>query len=107
MDLNSWLLSDVEDGAFKSLTYAHELAQRMRANKITAETAANPENIAKMDKIRAEAFAEALYNTFNEDSKLADSFKNFSNKSVAGYLISETLLPFKKVPINILKTATD
>jgi len=107
MDLNSWLLSDVEDDAFKSLTYAHELAQRMRANKITAETAANPENIAKMDKIRAEAFAEALYNTFNEDSKLADSIKNFSNKSVAGYLISETLLPFKKVPINILKTASD
>ena len=107
MDFNSWLLSDVEDGAFKSLTYAHELAQRMRANKITAETAARPENAAKMDKLRAEAFAEALYNTFNEDSKLADSIKNFSNKSVAGYLISETLLPFKKVPINILKTASD
>lgn len=107
MDFNSWLLSDVEDGSFKSLIYAHELAQRMRANGITAETATNPENIAKMDKIRAEAFAEALYNTFNEDSKLADSIKNFSNKSVPGYLISETLLPFKKVPINILKTSID
>ncbi len=107
MDFNTWLLSDVEDGSFKALTYAHELAQRMKANGITAETATRPGNLKKMDNLRAEAFAEALYNTFNEDSPTADAIKKLSQVHPSLHVLTETLLPFKKVPINILSTAAD
>ncbi|MBR5202652.1 MAG: hypothetical protein IKW45_05255 [Clostridia bacterium] len=107
MDFNSWLLSDVEDGSFKQLTYAFELAQRMKANGITPETANSPENLAKMDRFRKEAFDEALYNTFNEDNKLADWIKQGEKKWTGVYVAVETLSPFKKVPLNIVKTAND
>lgn len=107
MDLNSWLLSDVEDNSAKKFTYTHELAQRMAANNITPETANDIDNVATMDRLRAEAFEEALYNTFNQDNKLANRLTDLSRSSKVAHVATEALLPFKKVPLNIVTTGTD
>lgn len=107
MDFNSWLLSDIEDGAAKQVVYSHELAQRMAANKITPETANNPENIKKMDELRAEAFAEALYNTFNEDNTSSELLRKLGEKGLGWHIAVEALLPFKKVTLNIPKIGLD
>lgn len=107
IDFNSWLLSDVEDGFAKRLIYSNELAQRMKANGITAETANNPSNADIMNRLRAEAMVEAYYNTFNEDNKISNELNKLSRLNPAVNFVTETILPFKKVPLNILKTGTD
>lgn len=107
IDFNSWLLSDVEDGFAKRLIYSNELAQRMKANGITAKTANNPSNADIMNRLRAESMVEAYYNTFNEDNKISNELNKLSRLNPAINVVTETILPFKKVPLNILKTGTD
>lgn len=107
MDFNSWLLGDVEDGFAKRLVYSNELAQRMQANGITAETANGPANAEIMNRLRAEAMVESFYNTFNEDNKISNKINDLASSNAIAHVVVESIMPFKKVPLNIIKTGAD
>lgn len=72
----------------------------------------DPDNVSKADmkKARDFAFAEALYATFNTNNWLANKLTKFERDAdKAGYgtvarMAVESFIPFKRTPLNIMKT---
>ena len=95
--------------------YGDSLARYLKANGKDAEIFKStlPDDIALLRKAQAYAIDEAKKATFHQSSKFAEWLSNASQTAknsgggmkVAHYAL-ESLMPFKKTPINIIKSAT-
>ena len=72
-----------------------------------AEMARLKDTAAKMEKARDYALKQAEYATFHQDSKLASMLSAASGKSDLAKVFIDGLVPFKKTPINILKSGLE
>lgn len=79
--------------------YAKTMIGWLKANNLTFE------NLTKeqLAYARDYAFNQARIITFNEESKMANAIGKFSNTNMATKLIVDSMVPFKRTPINILK----
>lgn len=113
-DKNSGLL-EAEDWLGLKAKYSTSLAGYLKANGLGADALNSADEVAQNLVQRGREFAikEAQRATFHEQSTLADALSQFSrslnesNKkadNAIGMLI-EGIVPFKKTPINIVKTA--
>lgn len=111
-EINSKAL-DAEDVFAIRNKYGRALAGYLKANKKNASilTSTDPADVAFMEKARKFAIDEAKIATFHEDSKFAD-WLNATSKNAAqsdslgvqlGGVAIESLMPYKKTPINIFK----
>ena len=113
-DINSNLL-EVEDWAGLKTKYSTSLAGYLKANKLGAEVFNATDEASQhfLNLAREYAVQEAQRATFHEASSLADGLSGFSKKlnesgTTRGKAVSmliEGIVPFKKTPINIVKTA--
>ena len=111
-ELTSRLLT-MEDTNAMQRKYARALAGYLKANGYDTEifSSRNEEDAKFLDKARAYALKEAEIATFHEDNKLADILTQFSKTTAesdnaavkALNFMLESVMPFKKTPINILK----
>lgn len=106
-EFNSYMLGEVEDGGAKSMIYTRAMSQYMQANNLTPEFLKSDVGAADLQKARAYASAEALYNTFNEANGLSDAINKLENKNILTKIFLGSTLPFKKVPLNLVKTGFD
>ena len=79
--------------------YAKTMIGWLKANNLTFD------NLTKeqLAYARDYAFNQARIITFNEESKMANAIGKFSNTNMATKLIVDSMVPFKRTPINILK----
>jgi predicted nucleic acid-binding Zn-ribbon protein len=95
---------EAEDAFFLRQAYADSLAQFMKANGITAQTA--DQNILLMNQGRQYATQEALKATFRDANTVATWLSEASRKPVLGVVV-EGLVPFKKTPLNIIRRGVE
>lgn len=91
----------LEDSIFKSIHYTRTLAQFIKArgwniNSITVE---------QLQQARTHALLEADKATFNDASEFASMLNTIARKGGVGGFLIESIVPFKKTPINITKRA--
>lgn len=113
-DANSNLL-DVEDWVGLKAKYSTSLAGYLKANNLGEEVFNATDDASQqfMNLAREYAIREAQRATFHESSTLADALSGMSTKlkdsgTARGKAVSmliEGIVPFKKAPINIVKTA--
>ena len=96
VDIQSKFMSDAP--AMRK-AYAKTMIGWLKANNLTFE------NLTKeqLAYARDYAFNQARIITFNEESKMANAIGKFSNTNMATKLIVDSMVPFKRTPINILK----
>ena len=97
-NLNFELL-EREDGRFLRRHYRTALGQYLKANKIDL-TMMSEETLGKA---RAYAIMEAQKATYRNASKLATALQQAGNNSKIMKFVLDSVVPFKKTPINILK----
>lgn len=113
-DKNSELL-EAEDWFFLKRKYANTLARYLKSQNLDASVLTRTDDISKelAEKAREYAIKEAKKATFHEDNEFAEALSNFSRKmkesdKIANNVIHgmlEGVMPFKKTPVNIVKTA--
>lgn len=113
VDFNSDLL-EKEDMLFLRTKYGRALAGYLKANGADASIFTKKDDASKklLEKASEYAIKEAKRVTFHEDSLLADLLTDTSKKlkdkgditHTALNMALEGLVPFKKTPINIVKT---
>ena len=89
--------------------YSRALAGYLKANNLSTDILNGNSEVAQ--KARAYALNEAKIATFHEDSRLADLLNQISRTArntggVGGWFVNtaiESVVPFKKTPINIMK----
>lgn len=102
-DFNSKAL-ETEDWWFKSFAYKNALAQFLTANGI--KTKADIQNNKKLvEKAKQYATEQALIATFQQESWTAEQIAKFESKNLITKTVVGAVLPFKKTPINVAKTA--
>lgn len=107
-DLNTNLL-DKEDTIAMSRNFLHYLAGFMQARGWDVN---NLTDAQKQEAVQY-AFTNAEKNVYHQASKLAETLnsigrgKNASRGTKAIHMVIEGVLPFKKTPINILKTGIE
>lgn len=79
--------------------YAKTMIGWLKANNLTFD------NLTKeqLAYARDYAFNQARIITFNEESQMANTIGKISNTNMAIKLIVDSMIPFKRTPINILK----
>lgn len=95
---NSELLGG-EDMWYKTRYYKNALASYLQARQIDLDKITETE-IAKASQY---AITEAMKNTYADESALARWLNSAKSLGFGGYLAVESLLPFRKTPINIIK----
>lgn len=102
-ELNNKALS-AEDNIFKNSAFESTFREYLTANGIRTEADIqnNPEIV---EKGKQHAVEQALIATFQQDSWLADQISKAEKKNAAFGVGIGSVLPFKKTPINIAKTA--
>lgn len=98
---SGWL--EREDFFFKKRTFRNVLAEYLTANKIKTEAdiKANPELVQKAINY---AIEEAKKATFNQYNAVATAISRFENSSSLGKVLVGGIAPFKRTPLNIVKT---
>lgn len=114
-DWNSRILQ-AEDEFFIKSEFANSLAQQMKAQGlgVDALTATDPDVQNRISQMTDRAIADAREATFQTDNWLAQKLSDFSKEARQGsisqklaYMITEGVLPFKRTPINIAKSALE
>lgn len=102
-DVNSKFLSG-EDTFFSKPAYRSALSEFLTANGITtkADIEKNPKIVAKA---KAYAMDQAKAATFQQDSYIASKISEIERKNPLLNVAVGSVLPFKKTPINVAKTA--
>ena len=95
---------DFEDFVFKKRAFKSTLAEYLTANGIKTEKdiQENPELIQKGINY---AIEEAKKATFNQYNSVATAISRFESDKTIGKIIVGGLAPFKRTPLNIVKTA--
>ena len=93
-------------------SYKYDELNRISKSRLLSES-----ERAEMDSLRSQAMAmekardyalkQAEYATFHEDNKIADVITKFSRINQATKVVTEGLVPFKKTPLNILKSGVE
>ena len=101
-NLNDNLL-EAEDGWGLKAGYTKALAEYMTANKL------NPKNITdtQLSKARNFAIEQAKEATFHQSSSIATVLNQFANKNGLTKFAMDSVLPFKKTPINVAKSGLE
>ena len=92
-------LLEREDGKFLRFHYQNALGQYLKANKIDLSLMSEK----TLSKARAYAIMEAQKATYRNANSLATALQKASNSSREAKFILDSIVPFKKTPINILK----
>lgn len=92
-------LLEKEDGIFLKFHYQNALAQYMQANHIDLAMMSDE----TLGKARAHAMLEAQKATYRNASTLATILQEAGQKSPTLKFAIDSVMPFKKTPINILK----
>lgn len=97
-NINAKMMSDAPG---MSTAYAKSMVGYLKANGLDYDSM-TPEQIEKAQDF---AINEAKYATFNSYNKLASDIAQFSSDGgIARRVIVESFLPFKRTPLNLLKT---
>ena len=99
---NSELL-EKEDVIFLKLHYVRNLARYLTANKIDPNTASR----SQLDKAREYAAKRAWEYTFRDASRAATAISKFARDHKAADVLVNSIMPFKKTPINIFKRGVE
>lgn len=94
---------EVEDAWGLKSAYTRSLSEYMTANKLT------PDNITDKQLAKARNFAieQAKEATFHQSSALATAINQFSNKNGLTKFVADSVVPFKKTPINVAKAGLE
>ncbi len=95
---NSDLL-EAEDRVAMRIHYTRALAQYLSSNNIDPKTCGTK----VLNRARAYAIQEAQKGTFRDESKIADFLSRLAQTNSATNLLVESVVPFKKTPINVVK----
>ena len=90
---------EAEDMFFKNKHYIHALGSFLQARKVDLSNVSEE----MLWEARTYAVKEAKKATFNDESALANWLQSLGKANLAGNLIVEGILPFKRTPINIVK----
>lgn len=106
MKANGITEADIKD------SYKYDALKRKSQNGLLspaerAEMDSLYDTASKVDKARDYALKQAEYATFHEDSKIADAISRFSRISTGTKVLTEGLVPFKKTPINIIRSGVE
>lgn len=96
VDIQSKFMSDAP--AMRK-AYAKTMIGWLKANNLTFDNLTEEQ----LAYARDYAFKQARIITFNEESQMANAIGKFSNTNMATKLIVDSMVPFKRTPINILK----
>lgn len=114
-DLNSRALQ-AEDEFFIKSEFANSLAQQMKAQGLGADALISTDSDMqnRISQMADRAIADAREATFQTDNWLAQKLSDFSKEAQQGsisqklaYMVTEGILPFKRTPINIAKSALE
>lgn len=94
---------DLEDMLFKRSTYIDSMANFLTARGYGKNLDSVPENV--LQEARTHAIDDALEATFQQYSELASKLAQMEASNKVGQLLIGGTFPFKRVPINIAKTA--
>lgn len=94
---------DLEDMLFKRVTYIDSMANFLTARGYGKNLDSVPENV--LQEARTHAIDDALEATFQQYSELASKLAQMEASNKAGQFLIGGTFPFKRVPINIAKTA--
>lgn len=100
IDTTSNLL-ELEDVWGLKAAYVENMSQYLYANKIKLDSITDEQ----LAKARNYAIQQAKEATFHQDSALATLLNTFENKNLATKLFVGGIIPFKKTPFNVAKTA--
>ena len=89
---------EAEDMFFLKRAYEDSFAKYLRANNIDPKTATEKQIFAAENYAQNEAWKA----TYRDASKVASAFEKFSKTNKVTKVFSDSLLPFRKTPINIL-----
>lgn len=101
-DFNAKAL-DWEDMFFKRWTYIDSMANFLTARGYGKNLDSVPENV--LQEARTHAIDDALEATFQQYSELASKLAQMEASNKVGQFLIGGTFPFKRVPINIAKTA--
>ena len=102
MNLNDKLL-EAEDGWGLKSNYVKSLSNYLTANNLDVNNISDKQ----LQKARNHAIKEAQEATFHQDCYIASAINTIENKNLATKVAFGSVLPFKKTPINITKTALE
>lgn len=94
---------DLEDMLFKRSTYIDSMANFLTARGYGKNLDSVPENV--LQEARTHAIDDALEATFQQYSELASKLAQMETSNKVGQFLIGGTFPFKRVPINIAKTA--
>lgn len=94
---------DLEDMLFKRSTYIDSMANFLTARGYGKNLDSVPENV--LQEARTHAIDDALEATFQQYSELASKLAQMEASNKVGQFLIGGTFPFKRVPINIAKTA--
>lgn len=94
---------DLEDMLFKRVTYIDSMANFLTARGYGKNLDSVPENV--LQEARTHAIDDALEATFQQYSELASKLAQMEASNKVGQFLIGGTFPFKRVPINIAKTA--
>ena len=94
---------DWEDMLFKRSTYIDSMANFLTARGYGKNLDSVPENV--LQEARTHAIDDALEATFQQYSELASKLAQMEASNKVGQFLIGGTFPFKRVPINIAKTA--
>lgn len=100
---------EFEDGIFLKRHYTYALANVLQARGIDVTTldTSNPTDMQRLLDARTVAIREAQKATYRDASSFATAINRLSRTNKATALVVESLLPFKKTPINVLKRGVE
>jgi len=102
-NFNSDML-ELEDNIFLKKAYRQAMQNYMSANKLTST---DMEKSTVLQKAREYASLQAQEATFHQFNSLAQRLTEIENKGGIAGKATEAILPFKKTPMNIAKSAVE
>lgn len=103
---NSTLL-DAEDNFFIKQNYTNALSKYMKANKYTPEYLKSAEGSEALSKAQDYALKQALEATFHDDNIIATGLNKLINSNSFVKFLGDSLIPYKKTPLNIARRAVE
>lgn len=96
-------LLEVEDAWFKQVAFRRAVSQMMTARGWTPETL----TAEQMDKLLLHGAQVAQKRTFQQANAVSKSLNDLEKKNKIAGVAVQSLVPFKKTPINILKSGAE
>ena len=106
MKANGLTEADIQD-SYRYDALKRESQNRLLSQDEVAEMESLRDTANKVEKARDFALKQAEYATFHEDNAIADVLSRFSRINAGTKVAVEGLIPFKKTPLNILRSGIE